>query len=153
MSVTLQYLVTGDNFSTIALSYRMSNFSVGRIVNETCNVLWKRLSEGGFIKQPDSTAEWRNIVKKYEKYWNFPNCVAAIDGKYVTIQCPGRRTSMYFKYEKFLSIVLLTVLNVQYEFSMVDIGEYGRLSDNSAYANSNLGKTINQNLLQLPSAR
>ena len=153
MSVTLQYLVTGDNFSTIALNYRMSNSSVGRIVKETCNVLWKRLSEGGFIKQPDSTAEWRNIVKKYEKYWNFPNCVAAIDGKYFTIQCPGRRTSMYFKYEKFLSIVLLTVLNVRYEFSMVDIGEYGRLGDNSAYANSNLGKTINQNLLQLPSAR
>ena len=33
----------------------------------------------GFIKQPDSTAEFRNIVKEYEKYWNFPNCVAAID--------------------------------------------------------------------------
>ena len=50
-----------------------------------CNVLWKRLSEVGFIKQPDSTAELKNIAKEYEKYWNFPNCVGAIDGKYVTM--------------------------------------------------------------------
>ena len=36
----------------------MSDTSFGIIVGETFNVLWKRLSEGGFIKQPDSTAEF-----------------------------------------------------------------------------------------------
>ena len=41
----------------------MSDASVKRIVIETFNVLLKTLSEGEFIKQPDSTAEWRNITK------------------------------------------------------------------------------------------
>ena len=36
---------------------------------------------------------------------------------------------------------------------MVDIGGYGRLSYSCVCANSNLGRAINQNLLQLPSAR
>ena len=36
---------------------------------------------------------------------------------------------------------------------MVVFETYGKLSDNSVYANSNLGRAINQNLLQLPSAR
>ena len=84
-SVTLQYLVTGNAFSTICHSYRMSNASVGRIVKGTCNVLWKRLSEEGFIKQADSTTGWINIAKEHEKYCNFPNCVCAIDGKHDTI--------------------------------------------------------------------
>ena len=43
----------------------------------------------GYIKQPDSTAEWRNIGKEYETYWNFQNYVGAIDGKHVTSQCPA----------------------------------------------------------------
>ena len=100
----------------------MSNDSVGRSVKETCNVLWKRFSEGGFIKQPDSIAEWRNIAREYEKHWNFPNCVGAIDGKHVTIHCPARGGSMYFKYKKFHSIVLPAVVNARYEFLIVDMG-------------------------------
>ena len=43
----------------------MSDTSFGIIVGETFNVLWKRLSEEGFIKQPDGTAECRNIAKGY----------------------------------------------------------------------------------------
>ena len=64
-----------------------------------------------FIKQPDSTAEWRNIAKKYEKYWNFPNCVGAINGRHVTIQCPAGGGSTYFNYKKFHNIVLLALVN------------------------------------------
>ena len=96
LSVTLRDLVIGDAFSAIAQSYRMNDASVGRFVKETCNVLWKRISEVGFIKQPDSKAEWRNFSKEYEKYWNFPNCVGEIDEEHVTIQCPARGGSTYF---------------------------------------------------------
>ena len=60
---------------------------------------------------------------------------------------------MYFNYRKFCSIVQLALVNARYEFSMVDIGDYERLSDSSVYANSNLGRVKNQNMLQLPTAR
>lgn len=110
MSVKLQY-ICNITFSTITHSYRMSDASVGKIFRETCTVLWKRLSERGFIKQPYRTAEWRNTALEYEKYSNFLNCAGAIDRKYVTIHCLARRGSMYFNYKKFHSIVLLDVLN------------------------------------------
>ena len=38
------FLVTGDAFNTIGASYRISGTTVGRIVKETCSVLWKILS-------------------------------------------------------------------------------------------------------------
>ena len=70
MSVKLQY-ICNITFSTITQSYRMSDASVGKIFRETCTVLWKRLSERGFIKQPYSTAEWRNTALEYESIRTF----------------------------------------------------------------------------------
>lgn len=52
LSVALRYLVTGDAFNTIGLSYRMSGTTVGCIVKETCYVLWKVLSEQGLLNVP-----------------------------------------------------------------------------------------------------
>ena len=51
LCICLRYLVTGDAQITIATSYRMSPAVVGRIINETCEVLWKTLIERGFLKQ------------------------------------------------------------------------------------------------------
>lgn len=47
------------------------------------------------------------------------------------------------------SIVLLTVCNARYEFTLVDIGDSGRQSDGSVYNNSHLGHAIEQNLLNI----
>ena len=45
--ITTKYLVTGDAHVTIATSYRMSPATVGRIVKETCAVLWNVLCDKG----------------------------------------------------------------------------------------------------------
>ena len=147
--------MTGDAFSTISASYRISEASVGRIVKETCGVIWERLSEEGYMKCPKTEAEWKIIAKDFEDYWHFPNCVGAIDGKHVTIQCPPRGGSMYFNYKKFHSIVLMAVVNASYQFLMVDIGDYGRLSDGSVFGSANigLGITSDNNSLKLPEPR
>ena len=153
LSVTLRYLVSGDSFVTIASSYRMSDTTVGRIVKETCNVLWDVLIAKGFISSPDSSIGWKKTSEVFEQQWNFPNCVGAIDGKHVIIQCPPRGGSMYFNYKKFHSVVLMAVGNGNYEFILVDIGDYGRLSDGGVFSSSHLGHAINTESLNLPPPR
>ena len=54
LSVTLRYLATGDSQTTIGTSYRISPTTMGRIISETCQTLWRVLSEKGFITAPDS---------------------------------------------------------------------------------------------------
>ena len=153
LAVTIRFLATGDAFKTIGTSYRISTPCVSRIVKETCNVIWKVLRSKGFIKAPKTSNEWKTVSEQFEKRWNFPNCLGAIDGKHVIIQCPPRGGSMFFNYKKFHSIVLMAVVNANYEFVLVDVGDYGRLSDGSVFSSSHLGIAINDGTLNLPSPR
>lgn len=150
LSVTLRYLATGDSFKTISTSYRMSDTTVGRIIKETSNIIWEVLQKEGFLDVPKTSKEWKLLGEQFERKWNFPNCIGAIDGKHVIIQCPPRGGSMYFNYKKFHSIVLMATVNANYEFIMVDIGDYGRLSDGSVFSSSNLGYAINNDTLNIP---
>ena len=96
LCVTLRFLVTGDSYASIAASYRISVTTLSRIVPETWSVVWSQLLEYKYVECPKSVSEHRAIAQAFEEKWNFPNCVGAIDGKHVRIQCPKNSGSMYF---------------------------------------------------------
>ena len=53
---------------------------------------------------------------------NFPNCIGAFDG---IIQAPPRWGSLYFNYKGSFSMVLMTLVDHQYCFTVVHMGAYG----------------------------
>ena len=109
--------------------------------------------EKGFLRVPMSSQEWQQISNGFEKRWNFLNCSGCIDGKHVITQAPAKSGSLFFNYKKAFSIVLLTVCNENYRFTIVDIGEAGRQTDGGVFSNSNLGLSILKNLLPVPKPR
>ena len=149
----MRYLVTGDAQITIAASYRVSQTTVGRIIRETSQVIWDTLVAKEFLKAPETESDWLRIAEVFEKKWNFPHCVGAIDGKHVVMQAPANSGSMFFNYKKTFSLVLLAVCDGNYQFTLVDIGESGRQSDGGVFANSNIGFCIANDLFKLPSAK
>ncbi|CAH1987803.1 unnamed protein product [Acanthoscelides obtectus] len=85
-------------------------------------------------KVPSSTEEWKEISKRFEEVWNFPYCVGAIDGKHVLLQAPMKSGSDFFNYKSQFSIVLMAVVDADYNFTFVDIGCQGRISDGAMEA-------------------
>ena len=87
---------------------------------------------------PDSKEKWLSVAKEFEKKWQFPNCVEAIDGKHVPLINPLNSGSTYFNYKSFFSIVLLPLVDANYKFLYVNVGCQGRISDGGLFKNSEL---------------
>lgn len=93
---------------------------------------------------------WKNIAIKYKELWNFPNCIGAIDGKHINIQCPINAGSSFYNYKGNHSIVLLALVDATYKFIAIDVGSYGRNSNGSIFANSALGQKLESNTFNVP---
>ena len=76
-----------------------------------------------------SEDKWKSIADEFYERWNFPNCIGAIDGKHVMIQCPFNSGSLFYNYKSYFSIVLLAVASADYRFVMVDVGANGSGND------------------------
>lgn len=99
---------------------------------------------------PASAGEWECIAESFYRRWNFPNCLGAIDGMHVQLQQPPNSGSYYFNYKGTHSIVLMAVVNANYEFIYVDVGANGRISDGGVWGNSTLSKLLETNHAKIP---
>jgi len=122
--------------------------TVREIVKEVCEAIWDNL---GPLVMPEPTEEmWKKVAERYKTMWHFPNCIGAIDGKHINIQCPINAGSTYYNYKGSHSIVLLAIVDADYKFITVDVGSYGRNSDGGIFSNSIIGKKLHNNTLNIP---
>lgn len=148
LALTLRLLACGATQKSVAETFKIGLCTAPKIVVEMCEAIWVALKDE-FVSAPSQT-QWKTISQDFWRLWNFPNCIGAIDGKYVLVRAPARSRSLYFNYKGTHSIVLLAVCDVQYKFTMVDIGAYGRESDGGVFQESCFGRALLQGQLDLP---
>ena len=146
-----RFLVTGDAMTTIAYNFRLGVLTARQIILDVCNALWDALAS---IHMPvPSEVEWQTIADDFFVRWNFPNCIGAIDGKHIMIQCPSNSGSLFFNYKSYFSIVLLAVASADYRFVMVDIGAYGSSNDSGVLNHTALFKCLKNKKLGIPPSK
>uniref|UniRef100_A0A8C1YIC8 DDE Tnp4 domain-containing protein n=1 Tax=Cyprinus carpio TaxID=7962 RepID=A0A8C1YIC8_CYPCA len=125
------YLASGNSVRMLAFHYRMGESTVAKAIKDTCA---------------------RNIASKFSSRWNFPNCIGVIDGKHILLFAPPHSGSLYFNYKKTFSVVLLAVVDAEYRFRLVHVGEYGWSSDgwSSVFAGLAIGQALDAKKLELP---
>ena len=97
LMMTLAYLVSGDEQKSIAKDYRVGRATVCQVVHSTCEAIYHAL-KGTNLTEP-SEDNLRVVANNFETYWQFPNCVGAIDGKHFKIPKPGNSGSHYYNYK------------------------------------------------------
>eukprot|EP00102_Acyrthosiphon_pisum_P012012 XP_008180991.1 PREDICTED: uncharacterized protein LOC103308758 [Acyrthosiphon pisum] len=102
------------------------------------------------LDMPTSPQEWSTISSEWEEKWNYPHCIGAMDGKHIITQCPINSGSEYINYKGTFSVVLMALVDANYNFLYADIGCQGRISDGGVFRNTTLFKKIENNLLLLP---
>jgi hypothetical protein len=96
-----------------------------------------------------------HLASLFEKRWNFPNGIGAIDGKRINIQQPGNSGSHYYDYKGHNSLILLAAVGPQYEILWADVGANGRVSDGTVWQKCALKNalTAENNPLNIPQPR
>lgn len=80
--------------------------------------------------------DFLKMAANAKERWNFPNAIAAIDGKHVQIKAPPDSGTMYFNYLHYFSIVLQGVADSDCKFIFIDVDGYGKQSDVGTFAES-----------------
>ncbi|XP_041989222.1 protein ANTAGONIST OF LIKE HETEROCHROMATIN PROTEIN 1-like [Aricia agestis] len=146
--ITLRFLATGDSYTSLQYMFKVSKQSISRFVPVVCEAIIQALKD--YIKLPSSIEEWQEIARGYESRWHFPNCGGAIDGKHIRIRKPANSGSYYYNYKHYFSIVLMAIVNADYEFLYVDIGCNGRVSDGGVIEYTSFYNKLQNEQLNLP---
>uniref|UniRef100_A0A8D3C299 DDE Tnp4 domain-containing protein n=1 Tax=Scophthalmus maximus TaxID=52904 RepID=A0A8D3C299_SCOMX len=127
LAVGLRYLASGDSLISLAFNYRLGHTTVMNSVHMVCAAIEKVMMQT-FLPRPTEDT-WKEVAQRFWEKWNFPNCLGAIDGKHIVIQAPPLSGSLYFNYKKTFSIVLLALVDADYRFRCIQVGDFGRRSD------------------------
>ncbi|XP_063771016.1 uncharacterized protein LOC134908815 [Pseudophryne corroboree] len=146
---TLRFLATGRSFEDLKFSTAISPQALGVLIPETCNAIVQVL-KGEYLKFPTTPEEWKVVAKEFDDFWNFPNCGGAIGGRHVRINPPPHSGSFYYNHKGFFSIVLVAIVNAEYEFLMIDVGKNGRMSDGGVIEQTHFYHKLKEKMLYLP---
>ena len=121
----------GDSYNGLATQFHLGVSTVHYTIKNTRDVIWDELAPT-HLPQP-TREDWIRIEKGFNNRWNFPNCVGALDGKYIVLQSPAKSGSQYFNCKGTFSLVLMALVDHEYRFTLVDTGNYGSKSDGAVF--------------------
>ena len=128
LTLTLQFLASGESFRSLSFQFRISKSTISCIVQVVCRAIIVNLA-CTYLKVPSTKSEWIKIAKQFCDRCNFPNTLGAIDEKHITIQKPASGGLFYYNYKHTHSVVLLAVAGPNYECLYADVEANGRCSD------------------------
>ena len=133
---------------TLAYAFRVGHSTVAVIVVETSFAIFEALKKD-YISPP-GTEKLKRIAADFYRTWNFPNCVGAIDGKHIAIQCPDNAGSDFINYKGFHSLILMAICDARYRFTFFDLGAYGRDGDGRVFGTSSIYRALERGELGIP---
>ncbi|KAJ0059943.1 hypothetical protein NL108_016118, partial [Boleophthalmus pectinirostris] len=145
LCIGLRYLRSGEHFHSVAEMFRVALSSVCKIVPQVVAALWDGLK--GEVLAPPGLERWRSVSEEFRRRFDFPLCCGALDGRQVLLKAPPRSG---VQGQRSSSVVLLAVVDARSRFLVVEVGGFGRVSDEGILESSVFGQALSQGKLDLP---
>jgi len=81
-----------------------------------------------YLQEPQSDT-LKSCSETFRAKCFLPNCIGALAGKHLRIQCPYMSGSQFYNYKIYFSLLLLATCDANYKFIYVDTGSYESESD------------------------
>ncbi|XP_064089900.1 uncharacterized protein LOC135203898 [Macrobrachium nipponense] len=94
LPVTLHQLASGNDYTSLQYSFRVSKSSICRFIPLVCQAIIDTYKPE--VKCPKTLEEWNDVAKQFASKWNYINCVGALDRKHVVIKKPKGGGSLNF---------------------------------------------------------
>lgn len=146
--ITLRFLATGNSYKSLEYSFRIAHNTISKFIPEVCSAIYEEYQEELF-KVLSTLAEWLSIALNYSTKWNFHHCWCAIDGKHVQIRKPKQSGSLYYNHKRFCSIILLALVDADYEFIWVNLGGNRSVLDAGIFNHTGVCPALEQGLLRV----
>ena len=125
--------------------------TIQRVILSTCKSIWEALVDE-VLPFPMKEA-WLHSAAQFERRWNLPNCIGALDGKHVVLTQPANSGSQFYNYKGSFSMNLMAIANSEYRFMLIDIGAYGSQADGGVWKMSTMGTLFQEHKLNIPLGR
>jgi hypothetical protein len=99
-----RYLAMGNSFISLQYEYLLIATTVCEIVRGTCDMIWECLKPA-YMSARDKN-DWIRRADKFYERTNFPNCIAANDGRHIRMRKPDESGSQFSNYKNYFSMVL-----------------------------------------------
>ncbi|KAK0404025.1 hypothetical protein QR680_017248 [Steinernema hermaphroditum] len=142
LAVFLRFIGHGPSFKAMETSFGIGYTTVYKIILEVAHAVLDSSLQLPLPTTDDLVAS----AKEFERSWNFPNCIAALDGKHIRTKAPDGGGSLFFNHKDFHSLVGLAWVDAHYRFLFFDVGAPGRRSDSSIYNDSPIPDLIRRML-------
>ena len=149
LAITLRYLASGASYKTLQYSFRVAHNTIASLIPEVCEAIIAEFGEE-VLSCPTTPDGWREVAEQFNRKWQFPHAIGALDGKHISIRCPPATGSIYYNYKGFFSIVLMALVDADYKFLFVDSGCNGSSSDGGTFKTCPLGVAMQDGTVGLP---
>ena len=149
LAITLRYLASGDSYHSLMYGFRVAHNTISKVIRQVCHAIVAEFAEE-LIPCPQTPEEWKTIAKHFGDRWQLHNCVGALDGKHIAIQCPPRGGPLYYNYKGYHSVILMALVDADYKFIWAEVGSNGSAGDAQVFNNSEPNEAIDKGVLGLP---
>lgn len=149
LALTLRYLATGSSYRSLMYGFRVAHNTISGIVADVCQAIVD-VFEAEVIQTPTEPQQWLEVAEQFQNKWQFPHALGALDGKHIAITKPQNSGSTYHNYKGFFSVVLLALVDADYKFRWIQVGDVGSSSDAQIWNHCDLREGIDQGVVGIP---